>query len=212
MKNSSPCDNSSPSNNSSSRNISIPPGKNATPGIYDDLSVPFREILLSKPHFLVSRSVYLCMAFLVLIIALTCLIRYPRILVTRGKIYSIHTAGPIAGSPDIYIRGYIPESYFQQLKPGLDVLIKLDAYPFQEYGLLRGKLLSVSAKLSDSGYMTISVVSNTVVSNGLAPNTAVPNGPSSQERRKIQYQEGMGTQMEIVLENERLLQKMFEHK
>lgn len=213
-------------NNTSSHDIIVSPDTPPPPGMHDHLSVPFREILLSRPHFLVRRSVYLCLAFLLLIIALACLIRYPRILVTPGKINSIH-AGPTAGSTDIYVRAYIPESYFQQVKPGLVVLIKLDAYPFQEYGLLRGELLSVSTKLSDSGYMTLSLVSdglipntpvpdgpipNTAVSDSPMSNTAVPNGRASPDRRKIQYQEGMGAQMEIILENERLIQKMFEHK
>jgi hypothetical protein len=177
---------------------------NASSDSYDDLSSSFREILLSKPHFLVRRSVYLCTAILLVIIALTCLVRYPKVLSTHGSIISMkkgdsglinqHVAYNKADPPDLYAKGYIPETYINQIKPGLDVLIKLDAYPFQEFGLLKGRLLSVSPKLCDSGYLTISIL---------------PQGVAALEQKRIQYQEGMGARVEIIFENKRLIQRFF---
>jgi hypothetical protein len=155
----------------------------------EDLSSSFQEILTAKPHFLVRRSVFLCAGVLVILLAITYLIRYPRIVVTTGRICTLKK-----GDSVLVGRGYIPVSYLRQVRPGMEVMVKLDAYPFQEYGLLRGRLISVSQALSDSGYLVVCVL---------------PGAVAEMSKKKIGYQEGMGGRMEIVVEDKRLIQKLF---
>lgn len=161
---------------------------NTFPGSAGELSSPFRELLSAKPHFLVKRSVFLCSGIFLLLFAMTYLIRYPKILTTSGKVI------PMEKPDGVYTRGYIPEGYVNQVKPGLDVLIKLDAYPFTEFGLLKGRVWSVSPKLSDSGYLVL---------------CTLPQGMAGPGREKMRYQEGMGARVEIILENKRLIQMFF---
>ena len=47
----------------------------------------------------------------------------------------------------------MPQYNFGKLKPGQKVLLKFQAYPFQQYGSVAGKIDHISASPSDSGYL-----------------------------------------------------------
>lgn len=82
-----------------------------------------------------------------------------------------------------------------KIEAGQDVLIKLTAYPFEEYGMLRGKVISRSAVAMDSAYLL-----EIKLENGLKTNAGkvIPAQPEL---------EGMG---EILTEDKSVLQRLFE--
>lgn len=82
-----------------------------------------------------------------------------------------------------------------KIEAGQDVLIKLSAYPFEEYGMLRGKVVSRSAVAMDSIYFL-----EIKLENGLKTNAGkvIPDQPQL---------EGVG---EILTEDKSVLQRLFE--
>lgn len=93
-----------------------------------------------------------------------------------------------------YAEVYIPQTNFGKVKTGQEVLLKFPAYPFQEYGSLKGKLDFISNISTDSGYLA-----KVVLQHGLTTNY----------KKQIQFREGLTAQGEIVTANMRLLQRFY---
>lgn len=82
---------------------------------------------------------------------------------------------------------------FGKIKTGQDVLIKLNAYPSQEYGLLRGKITYISNVLSSDSIYTAKVT--------------LPQKTSY--NRSVNLQIGLIAQAEVVTEDQSLLARIF---
>ncbi|MFB6454986.1 HlyD family secretion protein [Chitinophaga sp. Hz27] len=82
-----------------------------------------------------------------------------------------------------------------KIKPGQQVLIKLTAYPFEEYGMLRGKMVSRSMVAMDS---TFEVEIN--LDNGLVTNAG----------KTIPVQPQLEGVAEILTDDKSILQRLFE--
>ncbi len=82
-----------------------------------------------------------------------------------------------------------------KIEAGQDVLIKLTAYPFEEYGMLRGKVISRSAVAMDSVFLL-----EIKLEDGLKTNAGkvIPDQPQL---------DGIG---EILTEDKSVLQRLFE--
>ena len=52
-----------------------------------------------------------------------------------------------------YAQVHITQNNFGKLKTGQEVLLKLSAYPFQEFGSLKGQLNFISTIPTDSGFI-----------------------------------------------------------
>ena len=52
-----------------------------------------------------------------------------------------------------YAQIVIPQSNFGKVAVGQQVLLKFPAYPFQEYGAVKGKIAFISHIPADSGYL-----------------------------------------------------------
>ncbi|WP_118952511.1 HlyD family secretion protein [Taibaiella helva] len=93
------------------------------------------------------------------------------------------------------VRGDIGIDRSGKIEAGQQVLIKLTAYPFEEYGMLRGKVVSRSAVAMDSTF-----VLDIKLENGLNTNAgkAIPGQPQLF---------GLG---EIMTEDKSVLQRLFE--
>lgn len=88
-----------------------------------------------------------------------------------------------------YAEVYIPQSNFGKVKQGQKILLKLQAYPFQEYGAIEGKLDFISSIATDSGY-----VAKVVFLNGLKTNY----------NKQIQYRDGLIAHAEIITDDLKL--------
>ncbi|GAB2827951.1 HlyD family secretion protein [Ferruginibacter profundus] len=98
------------------------------------------------------------------------------------------------GNAQYYAEVYIPQTNFGKVKTGQQVLLKFPAYPFQEYGSLKGKIDFISNISTDSGYLA-----KVVLVNGLYTNY----------KKQIQFRDGLTAQGEIITADMRLLQRFY---
>ncbi|WP_372653849.1 HlyD family secretion protein [Draconibacterium sp.] len=96
--------------------------------------------------------------------------------------------GEVIGKVELPVRGS------GKVKEGLDVNVKFDNYPYMEYGLVRGKVKSVSLVPEDSFYMVEIVF---------------PNGLVTNYNNTLQMQSQLMGQAEIITEDLRLIQRIF---
>jgi multidrug efflux pump subunit AcrA (membrane-fusion protein) len=88
---------------------------------------------------------------------------------------------------------YIPQSNFGKVKQGQKVLLKLPAYPFQEFGAVTGKLDFISSIATDTGYLA---------------KVLLPNGLQTNYKKQVQYHEGLSAQAEIITEDLKLSDRL----
>lgn len=88
----------------------------------------------------------------------------------------------------------IPQSNFGKVHVGQQVLLKLQSYPFQEYGLLIGRIEFISKISSEKGYLA---------------KVTFENGLTTSHKKQIQYRDGLLTDAEIVTRDMRLLERFY---
>lgn len=93
-----------------------------------------------------------------------------------------------------YAEVYIPQTNFGKVKVGQQVLLKFPAYPFQEYGSIKGKIDFISNITTDSGYLA---------------KVTLPAGLNTTYKKVIQFREGLTAQGEIITADMRLLQRFY---
>jgi HlyD family secretion protein len=74
------------------------------------------------------------------------------------------------------------------------VLLKLPAYPYQEFGLLKGKLDFISQIPTDSGFLAKIIL---------------PKGLNSNQHKTLQYREGLIADAEIITSDRKLIERFF---
>lgn len=88
----------------------------------------------------------------------------------------------------------IPQKNIGKLKEGQTVLIKLEGYPFREYGMVEGKLSRLSAVAGkDSTYWGY---------------VALPSKLTTRYGRQLPYRNGLKGQAEIITTNRRLAERL----
>lgn len=102
-------------------------------------------------------------------------------------------SGPGSGQP--YGELILGQYSLGKVKPGQDVLIKLKAFPYQEYGLLKGKI----AYISDVVYGDTTYTAKVRFSGGLI----------STYNKPLNLQTGLIAGAEIVTESRSLLSRVF---
>lgn len=98
------------------------------------------------------------------------------------------------GSSKYYAQVLIPQENLAKIKLNQQVLIKLPAYPSQEYGHLNGNLSFISPVSTDSGYLGKVTLPAELVTN---------------YQKKVQYREGLVFSAEIITSNKRLLERFY---
>ena len=93
-----------------------------------------------------------------------------------------------------YAEVFIPQSNFGRTKIGEKVLLKFQAYPFEQYGSVEGTLSFISAVATDSGY---------------AAKVDLPKGLITSFGKQIQYRDGLLSAADIITEEMRLLQRFY---
>jgi multidrug efflux pump subunit AcrA (membrane-fusion protein) len=82
-----------------------------------------------------------------------------------------------------FVQVNIPQYNFGKIKQGQKVLLKLSAYPYQEFGAITGKLDFISNIPTDSGYIA---------------KVLLPNGLETNYKRLVLYREGLSAEAEII--------------
>ncbi len=93
-----------------------------------------------------------------------------------------------------YATVLIPQSNFGKISIGKRALLRLPAYPYQEFGTLKGTLAFVSSIPTDSGFMAKIIL---------------PQGLTTSYKRQLQYREGLSAQAEIITEDLKLSDRLF---
>ncbi len=93
-----------------------------------------------------------------------------------------------------YAEVFIPQSNFGKIKVGESVLLKFQAYPYEQYGSVEGKLEFISPIPTDSGY---------------AAKIKLPDGLITNYGKQIEYRDGLISTAQIITQNMRLLQRFY---
>lgn len=92
-----------------------------------------------------------------------------------------------------YAEVYIPQNNFGKVKQGQKVLLKLPAYPYQEFGSLEGKLDFISTIATDTGYLA---------------KVSFPQGLKTNYQKPVQYHDGLLAQGEIITDDLKLSDRL----
>lgn len=98
------------------------------------------------------------------------------------------------GISSFYAQVFIAQNNFGKIQSGQKVLLKLPAYPYQEFGLLKGTLDYVSLVPADSGFVG---------------KVNLPRGMATSQHKLLQYREGLTANAEIIAADRRLIQRLF---
>jgi len=93
-----------------------------------------------------------------------------------------------------FIEMLVPQYNFGKVKKGQQVLLKFQAYPFEQYGAVVGKIDYINTTPSDSGYLA---------------KVSLPQGLITNYKKPPLYRNGLFAQADIITENMRLLQRFY---
>ena len=98
--------------------------------------------------------------------------------------------------PDTYyfVEILIPQYNFGKVKKGQDVFLKFDAYPFEQYGSVLGKIDYINQTATDSGYLA---------------KVILPKGFITNYNKPLKYHNNLYAKAEIVTENMRLIERFY---
>ena len=88
----------------------------------------------------------------------------------------------------------IPQQNAGKVRAGQAVLIRFNGYPYQEFGLVRGTIKAVAEIPLEEGFMA---------------EVRLPNDLVTSRGRKLAYKLGMTASAEIITQDQRLLQRLF---
>lgn len=100
----------------------------------------------------------------------------------------------LPSNSNYFVEMLIPQYNLGKVKEGQKVLLKFQAYSYQEYGSVEGTIEHINTLPSDSGYLA-----KVILSNGLITNYKKP----------LQYKYGLLAQAEIITQNMRLLERFY---
>jgi len=93
-----------------------------------------------------------------------------------------------------YVEAWLPQNNFGKLDTGLNVQLRFDAYPYQEFGFVSGTLTYISNVASDSGFLATIRLDKGLVTNRHKP---------------ISYMSGLKANGIIITKDMRLLQRFY---
>jgi HlyD family secretion protein len=93
-----------------------------------------------------------------------------------------------------FVEMLIPQYNFGKIHLGQQVLLKFQAYPYEQYGAVVGKIDYINSTPSDSGYLA---------------KVILPEGLVTNYKKPLQYRNGLFAQADIITENMRLLERFY---
>ena len=97
------------------------------------------------------------------------------------------------GNSDYYTEAIIPQYNFGKVDTGQEVMLKFTAYPSEEFGTVKGKVIYINNIPGDSGFLaTISL----------------PEGLVTSHKRNITYKNGLTATASIITQDLRLSQRL----
>lgn len=93
-----------------------------------------------------------------------------------------------------YAQVTLPQTNFGKIDTGQKVQLRFDAYPYQEFGIVEGRVKYISKIPSDSGFLS---------------NIELPKGLITNYQKQIQYRSGLKSQALIITKDARLIQRFY---
>lgn len=93
-----------------------------------------------------------------------------------------------------FVEMLIPQYNFGKIQLGQQVLLKFQAYPYEQYGAVVGKIDYINSTPSDSGYLA---------------KVSLPEGLVTNYKKPLLYRNGLFAQADIITENMRLLERFY---
>jgi HlyD family secretion protein len=93
-----------------------------------------------------------------------------------------------------YAQVTLPQNNFGKIDTGQIVQLRFEAYPYQEFGIVEGRLKYISKLPSDSGFLA---------------NIELPNGLVTNYHKQIQYRSGLKSQALVITKDARLAQRFY---
>lgn len=93
-----------------------------------------------------------------------------------------------------YAEVNLPQANFGKIQSGQNVQLRFDAYPYNEFGFVKGKLTYISNVSTDSGFVAQIVL---------------PDGLMTTQKKQIQYNNGLKADALIITKDVRLLERLF---
>jgi HlyD family secretion protein len=100
----------------------------------------------------------------------------------------------LPASTSYFAEMLIPQYNFGKVSAGQTVHLKFQAYPFEQFGSVTGKIDFISNAPADSGFLA---------------KVVLPEGLKTNYNKTLRYQYGLYAQADIVTENMNLLQRFF---
>ena len=88
----------------------------------------------------------------------------------------------------------LPQYNSGQVKTGQQVLLKFQAYPFEQFGKVTGTINHISTMPADSGFLA---------------RVVLPAGLTTNYNRQLAWQNGLLADAEIITDDLRLLQRFY---
>ena len=98
------------------------------------------------------------------------------------------------GNISYFVEMLIPQYNFGKVKKGQQVLLKFQAYPYEQYGAVVGKIDYINSTPSDSGYLA---------------KVILPAGLITNYKKPLQYRNGLFAQADIITQDMRLLERFY---
>lgn len=98
------------------------------------------------------------------------------------------------GNTGFFAEILIPQYNFGKIRPGQTVLLKFQAYPYEQFGSVAGK---------------VDFISSTPVDSGFWARVALPDGLKTSYHKQLPYQYGLIAQADIMTENMNLVQRIY---
>ena len=93
-----------------------------------------------------------------------------------------------------FVEMLIPQYNFGKVKQGQEVLLKFQAYPYEQFGAVVGKIDYINKLPTDSGYLA---------------KVVLPQGLTTNYKKELKFRNGLYAEANIVTENMRLLERFY---
>lgn len=151
-----------------------------------------QEIISLSGGFLTRWALWVFLLVIVLIVAGAWFIKCPEVVEARAAIIATNAVNQ--DNTSYYAQVMLSQSNRDKLDTGQQVQLRIDTYPYQEFGFVAGKLQFISDIPSDSGFLSTIQLSKGLVTN---------------YNKTIQYRKGLKSSALIFTKDVRLLQQLY---
>lgn len=148
-------------------------------------SEEIRDIITTVPSIVLRWGIMLFVGIFIMIVSLAAIIHYPDTVITTLKVDT--------RNEKFFAEIIIPQNSVRKVATGQRVIIKLNSYPYEQYGSLEGKIKHTSTTVDNNGNYLAEVE---IISSTPSTNTA------------IQLSSGMRGDAEIITQDATIFQRI----